>query len=514
MLCKRNLIIGLILLSAIALSGLAFYFLKNKAAKVSAPTYQGYGVDFEAPDCLGNQGYKKCQPGVYYKMKKISQADVESFVDLGYEFAKDKNHVYYKGQMLEQADSQTFHAASEGSGNFIDKSYGYGNLGEFYIPLDEFWFVFYDKGGENLGGNYRKYKDWIFYWDNGPQAAASMVKLNLDASQFTTQSKYFIWDQNVVYPNDFNPVKSAEAKTFEDLGNGYGKDARNVFYQEHIVAGADLATFQSFSTSYWENKPKDYYINKEGIFFYQKQLEYLMSKYGKDKQHVYSRDCMIEGADPVTFLPLEFGYSQDAKNVYYNCEKVSGADPKSFKVLDQGAQITGADFIRDPYAKDKQHVFSGKDMVTYIDADLVEVLRNEKNLAHPEKEWKLISGDPKDNCTHVIYEGEAKLHGWYVWERNYSQEEWMLHVSDLEIPKFPDFNKDDIGTYGNGFRLEGASKELEAKLKKADKNHPVTLTIKGFYAYCEGAPIVSIQDPQEAFPDRVGSSMEDKKVRL
>lgn len=66
-------------------------------------------------------------------------------------------------------------------------------------------------------------------------------------------------------------VRKADAKTFIELNNIYGKDSTHVFYRELIVEGADLETFVA-----------------------------LNERYGKDKNHIYYYDYKIEGIDVAT----------------------------------------------------------------------------------------------------------------------------------------------------------------------------------------------------------------------
>lgn len=115
-------------------------------------------------------------------------------------------------------------------------------------------------------------------------------------------------------------------------------------------------------------------------------------------------------------------------------------------------------------------------------------------------QWKLISGDPNDTCTRVISEGEAKIHGWYVWDNFYVEKEWMLYIADEDLERMPFYEKGkDYSGYQHKVKLLGADKKLEDKLKKADKDHPQELTIRGYFLYCEGTAIASVQDAREAF---------------
>ena len=112
------------------------------------------------------------------------------------------------------------------------------------------------------------------------------------------------------------------------------------------------------------------------------------------------------------------------------------------------------------------------------------------------KEWELTSGDPTDTCTMPTYYGEVEINGWYDWEMNYGNREWLLRIADEDVGKIPAgllANEDfaDLFLQSPYVALQDASTELEEELKLAWEMSPATLTIKGFRTYCEGYPWVN-----------------------
>lgn len=86
-------------------------------------------------------------------------------------------------------------------------------------------------------------------------------------------------------------VRKADAKTFIELNNIYGKDSIHVFYRELEIEGADTQSFVA-----------------------------LTERYGKDKNHVYYESYKIEGIDVATvelfpFQTLNKKYFQNYKDV-------------------------------------------------------------------------------------------------------------------------------------------------------------------------------------------------------
>ncbi|MEK7523407.1 MAG: hypothetical protein AAB588_00060 [Patescibacteria group bacterium] len=112
------------------------------------------------------------------------------------------------------------------------------------------------------------------------------------------------------------------------------------------------------------------------------------------------------------------------------------------------------------------------------------------------QKWKLVSGDVEDTCSKPTFAGEATVRGWYVWEAAYVEgtETWMLKVIAEDVKELPLQNL--VSTYpefNKTLRVVDVPADLEAKLKKASEKNPVAVTLKGYSAYCEGAPIASLK---------------------
>ena len=111
----------------------------------------------------------------------------------------------------------------------------------------------------------------------------------------------YIKDDKTVF-SDFsfsNTLKNADVKSFEALGQYYGKDKNNVYLMGEKIKKADVKTFQVIS-------------------------EESFNHYSKDKNNVYLETYIIEGADPKTFeiIKEEPSYSKDKKYLYYSGKKI------------------------------------------------------------------------------------------------------------------------------------------------------------------------------------------------
>jgi len=111
----------------------------------------------------------------------------------------------------------------------------------------------------------------------------------------------YLPDDKTVF-SDFsfsNTLKNADVKSFEALGQYYGKDKNNVYLMGEKIKKADVKTFQVISEEFFKH-------------------------YSKDKNNVYLETYIIEGADPKTFeiIKEEPSYSKDKKYLYYSGKKI------------------------------------------------------------------------------------------------------------------------------------------------------------------------------------------------
>jgi hypothetical protein len=119
---------------------------------------------------------------------------------------------------------------------------------------------------------------------------------------------------------------------------------------------------------------------------------------------------------------------------------------------------------------------------------------------------KMISGKDDDACTGIAYDGNIAVKGWYVWDKGYIENEWMLEIADDDINKlpFPEALSKDPKRYANfnqKVKLVDAGPELQKELKAASKDRPKEVVLKGYYLHCEGAALVSIAPAAEAFKE-------------
>lgn len=119
--------------------------------------------------------------------------------------------------------------------------------------------------------------------------------------------------------------------------------------------------------------------------------------------------------------------------------------------------------------------------------------------------WKLVFvnggvDNIDDECTAHIYEGKAKIGGWYTYEEMYSKKYWFLNIA-----YYYDKNGKKIANNESNIpkvRIVDAPNTLVENLKKASIKNPEEFTIQGLYGHCEGS-VVSIDLGRKAFAEDI-----------
>lgn len=268
------------------------------------------GMLFNLQKGVPNSGYFSHGPAVYLDGRKIKEADAESFEVLALDerYAKDQTYVFYYGQVVAGADPKTLAAVKP--------------------PVDA----------------------------SEPSASSD-------------RSPLYWRDAQHVYFNG-KVMEGAEATSFVHFAGLYSKDSNRVYYQERIV---EAAIPEKFRIVHAESVATD----GNAIFIYGRRsklgidmesftaVEGENDTFYKDRNHVYvlrfhQEDPLakVEGADPLTFEPLERNYAVDRNNVYFygysgenkqTLARLEGVNPENFKV--------GYDEVTDSEATDGTKFF-------------------------------------------------------------------------------------------------------------------------------------------------------------
>lgn len=152
---------------------------------------------------------------VYYENVFVRGADASTFVDLGYGYGKDRNHVYRFGEVLEYVDPSSFRVSSEFAS---DEAYGHMRPGY---------------GGDCCHDGYGQY-------DNG-----GYYKTNFDV--------FFRGRE----------ISDAHVSSFEVLGDGYAKDSFHVYWRGEILDDASPSSFKVTRDGYAEDAFNTYFHGRK-----------------------------------------------------------------------------------------------------------------------------------------------------------------------------------------------------------------------------------------------------------
>ena len=145
------------------------------------------------------QRYEIDRGRIYFGEELVMFADVHSFKDLGWGYAKDRNNVYMDGRVLENVDPSTFRLKTH-SGHRQ-----------------------HERGKEEPAAHRGYYKTTfnVYYGDK---------KLDAMASSFVELGGGYAKDAfNVYYYGE--KVKGARASFFKYTGNGYAEDTFDAYYR-------------------------------------------------------------------------------------------------------------------------------------------------------------------------------------------------------------------------------------------------------------------------------------------
>lgn len=166
-----------------------------------------------------------------------------------------------------------------------------------YVSLEDYQFIADLLKIEDLGGYFFKNDFYAFYYYTPLEG--------VDVGTFRPISGSYAEDDYYVYFAEWiKPVTkmSVDTSTFEVLGNGYSKDASQVFFEGQTI---DAKT---------------------------DNFKVLVFPYATDGEKVFYHDRQLANADPQSFQSLGEYYSKDSSQVWFGESVLEGADVASFQI--------------------------------------------------------------------------------------------------------------------------------------------------------------------------------------
>ena len=319
---------------------------------------------------------------------------------------------------------------------------------------------------------------------------------------------------------DGKKVDDADFKTFVELNKIYGKDSKNVFYEDRKLDNADFKTFQIIGEVNGKDKkyiynydekmeinPKDFklYKNKDKLLYFRNngklyiggsffEVEYVQDLnsfevidqgYSKDKYNIYYAGTPIYDVDKSTFqIIMPDYYAKDKNNVYSGSHKIKDANPDTIKILNQvylkddknvflnfGQKIENADATtfevmeeNTSYGKDKNNVYFLGEKIKGADAKSFEIILEPNNL---------VQMYSKDRNSVFIGGRKIKKADLKTFERlfgtdYYSKDKNNLYYQEVKIDKIDNKNlkilySDGVDVVKNGNKIFAEGKKLNIK---------------------------------------------------
>ena len=349
-----------------------FSFVELASSEYAAKKPEGYdSATFERL----NKTFAKDINHVYCYNEILEEADPKSFRALNEEYSADSRHVWYRGDKIEGANPQTFVAPEKN--NSLDISIDLARDDHDYYNQNKPLHVVEMGSFKRVDGSWAVDRQNVYYIGLEAEIGKDIVPIG-DYSTFRVLNDYYATDaKNVYYKN--NIVDGADPKTFAPLfgENNFGKDKNRVYYKASATSIRNLDALKHRNMDYglyeaFHTDGKTVYNPKlmampDGTDFATIHRVERYRDWYADKNRVYYENRLLPEASPQTFkvFPIhyvsenhvsdnnkDFNYSYDGNRVYYRDSLMHGVDITSF--------ICGYDYVDSTsFAFDKNRYYQG-----------------------------------------------------------------------------------------------------------------------------------------------------------
>ncbi|WP_369717536.1 DKNYY domain-containing protein [Leptotrichia alba] len=390
-------------------------------------------------------------------------------------YGKDSKNVFYEDGKLENADFKTFQVIGEVNGK--DKKYIYNydekmeiNPKDFKLYKNKDKIIYFRNSGklyeagtflenttvedldtfEILDDEYSKDKHNIYY------GGLPLSDVDMDTFQIIMPN-YYAKDKNSVYSRH-KKIKGANPKTIKVLNMAYIKDDKTVFSNfsfSNTLKNADVKSFEALGQYYGKDKNNVYLmgekIKKADVKTFQVISEESFDHYSKDKNNVYLETYIIEGADPKTFeiIKEEPSYSKDKKYLYYSGKKIDEIRD-NLKIMNAGifGIIINGNKI---YANGNRLDIENPENLKIIKNDYY----NNPNIIYGknDKNIYVIIGNGQKIRSKVIK--DADINSFEIMEIGaYSRDKNNIYFTHSDVVKMKDVDKGSFIIGKNGFSYD------------------------------------------------------------
>ena len=205
-------------------------------------------VDFKTFEIFDEwPNYFHDKNNVYYEnklyqipLKKIEEADRNSFTLLNSEFSKDNKNVYYYGNKIKDLNSEEFEFEGNNFIKDLDIVYFLKNKDKAYALKTEIGKETYEIVPLNVDTKSFKYSDSDTYTNGLTTAEANGYLQDKNGVYYFDMNKLNKFSSD----NIFSKIEGAEIPSFIQLMFGYAKDRNKVYFEGKELKGADVKSFK------------------------------------------------------------------------------------------------------------------------------------------------------------------------------------------------------------------------------------------------------------------------------
>ena len=171
------------------------------------------------------------------KAKTVEDADPETYVDISFDWAKDRSNHFYKGEKVDI----TYDSFQILNDHFVrDSSQVFARVYQNFSPLecDQASFRIFKDTKQGIDDN-NIY--WLAFLSREKKQPVRIPYMNIDEVAYLN-NYYLIVGSKVFYDGAVMPGVASE--NFEVVFNDYAKDEAHVYYEGAILPNADAATFE------------------------------------------------------------------------------------------------------------------------------------------------------------------------------------------------------------------------------------------------------------------------------
>ena len=215
---------------------------------VKAVAVKNPKVDFKTFEIFDEwPNYFHDKNNVYYEnklyqipLKKIEEADRNSFTLLNSEFSKDNKNVYYYGNKIKDLNSEKFEFEGNNFIKDLDIVYFLKNKDKAYALKTEIGKETYEIVPLNVDTKSFKYSDSDTYTNGLTTAEANGYLQDKNGVYYFDMNKLNKFSSD----NIFSKIEGADIPSFIQLMFGYAKDKDKVYFEGKELKGADVKSFK------------------------------------------------------------------------------------------------------------------------------------------------------------------------------------------------------------------------------------------------------------------------------